>query len=107
MIVAEIVQDKLHDPNDSIPSRVGFKFTLGQVRNALAIGDLDKGTIPTQKTLFRISDDDGNQYYRGWLYNDFDCLIQEFLVNWARMDAGATMIEVKDTDTNEWVQEIG
>ena len=106
MIVAEIVQDKIYHPNDSTASRVGFKFTLGQVRNALALGDLDKGTIPAQKTNFRLRDDDGDIYYEGWLFNDFDCLIQEFLVNWAGHDAGCTYIEVIDSDTNEWVQEI-
>jgi hypothetical protein len=104
MIVAEITQDKLYDPKDTVPSRVGFKFSLGEVNNSLWTGEVELPLTP-KKIQFRLKDDDGEIYYEGWLFNDEECLVQEFLVNWAERDSGCTDIEVKLN--NKWTQEIG
>lgn len=57
------------------------------------------------QTPFILYDDDGDPYYEGWLKNDDQCIVQEFVLKWAEAMAGCTTIEVlKD---GRYVQEIG
>lgn len=107
MIVAEITKDKLWTTKDDYPTRAGLKFSLGEVRDAIAFGDFDQSTMPTYRTLFRLRDEDNLVHYEGWLYNDEECLIQEYLSNWGARDTGGFIIEVWDNENKTWNMEIG
>ena len=63
--------------------------------------------IKSPKVRFRCLDDDGVVYYGGWLYDDDMSEVQFAVLDWAKYDAGCTTIEVKDSSTNEWRQDIG
>lgn len=59
------------------------------------------------KTTFKLYDDDGELYYEGWLLNDDECLVQQFVLAWAEADSGCTVIKVKAHHGVGFVQEIG
>jgi len=58
------------------------------------------------KVKFRLYDDDDELYFSGWLYNDAECMVQQFVLDWAKADSGCTTIKVHDKEKG-WVQEIG
>jgi hypothetical protein len=58
------------------------------------------------KVKFRLYDDDDELYYTGWLYNDDQALVQQFVLDWAKADSGCTRIMVNIRGKG-WTQEIG
>lgn len=105
MTVAKIDHDLLWDEKDSDwENRVGKVFEY----EAMLVwwGYRDAVTLtPDLKTRFRLKDDDGTIYYTGWLINDDECIVQQFVLAWATADSGCTTIEVKVN--RKWVTEIG
>lgn len=57
------------------------------------------------RTEFKLYDDDNELYYTGWLKDDDEALVQQFVLAWAMADSGCTTIKVKVD--GEWVQIIG
>lgn len=116
IIVAKIDRD--HDfeemgDNSLIPSRVGKEFDYEALENWWGWGRTnDDGVLPEDElqqlphTRFKLYDDDGNLYYEGWLYNDPQCLVQQFVLAWAESDVGCTTIKVRKLDLT-WEQQIG
>lgn len=84
-------------------TRVGTSGESLNVGHPIAPEIIDLPTT-TEKTRFRMKDDDGNVYYGGWLHNDELGLNQQAALAFGMGDAGCTTIEIKLN--NEWRQEI-
>jgi hypothetical protein len=98
VIVAMIDRDYLFKKGDDPElDRRGTKWT----------GEYVEDIHDAPRVRFRCKDDDGIIYFGGWLRNDDACKVQSKVLEWTQRDAGCTTIEVKDPDTNEWVQDIG
>lgn len=95
MIVAEIDRDYTNstEPGDTVPSRVGQTWAIGDEYAAELFGD--DSPSRTSKVRFRCKDDDGEVYYGGWLLNDSEGEVQLTVPNWCMFDAGCTIIEIK------------
>lgn len=116
MIVAEITKDHitvLTDPDDE--SQVGRQFDSEALRQWWGWG-LKEG-IPADtyfklaesnsgKIDFKLYDDDNELYYEGWLIDDDEAIVQQFVLRWAEADSGCTLIEVKRPLIG-FTQEIG
>ena len=102
MIVAMIDKDYINkSPEDTEFNRCGMKWTLDE-------SDINHAHIVNApRVRFRCKDDDGEVYFGGWLLNDEGCELQYEILKWAGRDAGCTTIEVKDSSTNKWRQDIG
>jgi hypothetical protein len=97
MIIAQIDRDYITNPKEGLLSRVGKEWFVSSNPD-------ERADYETEKTRFRCKDDDGEIYYGGWLLNDSECIAQQIVLEWARVDAGCTTIEVKIDE--EWKQEI-
>ncbi len=112
MIIAEIDKDCLNEKWNNEGgeynniSRAGTGWDEGSIvipDRADVLHEIRNGEA--QKVRFRCKDDDGEIYYKGWLYNDGLGCVQMVVLEWTQRDAGCTTIEVKLD--GEWVQEIG
>ena|ERR1041385_1519589 len=111
--VAELTKDYLNDPNGSIAtglpiSYVGREFHFEAMQDWWGWDDMPGKDYfeSAPRVQFKLYDDDKELYYEGWLLNDDECIVQQFVLRWAELDSGCTLITVKK-DTGEWVQEIG
>lgn len=99
MDVAELTYDHLDKRKGNV------KFSLAGLTRfyykEFDAADLEE--LP--KTSFRLYDDDNELYYSGWLKDDHEALVQQFVLSWAMADSGCTRIDVKKN--GEWVTEIG
>lgn len=108
--VAQITKDHLFDPNIDERSRKDKLFDYEAMCDWWGWHDLpdQDGWLPKEKTTFKLYDDDGEHYYSGWLRNDDWCIVQQFVLDWAKADSGCTTIKVhKPIGEGEYVQEIG
>lgn len=110
MVVAEITKDHFYDEGPenpkSYPSHEGKIFEYEAMDKWWGWGDFPASDIfPSEKTQFKLYDDDGELYYSGWLLNDGECLVQQFVLSWAQADSGCTSIKVRVG--NEYIYEIG
>ncbi|SRR6266496_5036657 len=105
LIVAEITKDYLEEMFET--SQVGTQFEYQAMLDwwDWDLPDLD-GWIPKEKTAFKLYDDDGELYYEGWLHNDDECIVQQFVLGWAKADSGCTTIKVSVGESG-FIQEIG
>lgn len=109
MQVAEITKDHLFDNLDiGDHTEAGRQFDYDAMRDWWGWElELTEGNIPKEKTKFKLYDDDDELYYEGWLLNDDWCIVQQFVLKWAEVDSGCTLITVyKDAEAG-YVQEIG
>lgn len=114
-VVAEITRDHLYErwfkENRKYDgdSQAGRLFTYEALENWWDFPDeveeLHLTTNPNNKTKFKLYDDDDELYYSGWLYNDDQCIVQQFVLKWAEADSGCTTILIHNG--SEYVQEIG
>lgn len=111
MVVAAIDKDYDDDSEGFDDSRVGKVFEYEAMKNWYGF---DTSHFPpetdfsgSEKVRFRLKDDDGITYYGGWLYNDSEAIVQQFVLRWAESDVGATEIQVRKMLSDEWVTEIG
>lgn len=86
-------------------SNVGVQWTVAELHQH---SDFDERThtLPSDKTRFRLLDDDGEVYYGGWLLDDDGCNVQMIVLEWGTYDSGCTAIEIR-SENNEWVRDIG
>lgn len=109
--------DKDYDPMEGM-DRVGTQWTINSVLDWWGYDtspvelwghafSLDGILLKEHTVRWRVKDSDDNIYYGGWLINDGECIVQQAILKWAERDVGATTIEVRDVDTNEWKAEIG
>lgn len=119
MIVAEITTDCLADHYDresigSSPTSmdyVGKQFDSEALRNWWGWADdyndnyFELALDVEGKTNFKLYDDDGELYYEGWLIDDQEAMVQQFVLDWAKADSGCTTIKVFRPGGYE--QEIG
>jgi|ERR1041385_3613260 hypothetical protein len=113
MIVAEITKDHLYatDPgtwSEPPHSYVGKRFEYQAMREWWGWNDLSKLPLINDltPTPFKLYDDDGELYYEGWLINDNECIVQQFVLAWAMADSGCTVIKVQAHHGVGYVQEI-
>lgn len=106
-VVAEITKDHTYIPEEDV-NQVGRQFEYQAVLDWWGWNDLPDldGWIPKEETPFKLYDDDGELYYEGWLKNDDECIVQQFVLAWAQADSGCTTIKVQ-TGEKEFVQIIG
>lgn len=105
VIVAKIDHDLLWDNQLITQSRIGKVFEYEAMMMWWGHADAVVLNAPNLRTRFRLKDDDGTIYYKGWLINDTACLVQQFVLAWAMADSGCTTIEVRVN--RKWVTEIG
>lgn len=107
MVVAQITK-QVADVEDDI-SYEGKEFHIEAMSNWWGWGDDELPTVTDllacDKVQFKLYDDDNEWYYTGWLYNDDQCMVQQFVLNWAQCNDGCTTILVNKDQ--KWVQEIG
>lgn len=105
MVVAQITKDIILIEDDI--SYEGKQFHIEAMADWWGWGDSPAVTDlqGVDKPQFRLYDDDGELYYEGWLYNDDQCVVQQFVLEWAKANDGCTTIKVKKD--GKWVQEIG
>lgn len=101
MIVAEIMNDRINDPDDA---HIGRKFDYESMQHWWGWPDSVHAAL-APKVLFKLYDDDGELYYEGWLLNDDECIVQQFVLRWAESDSGCTTIKVEKG--GKFIQEIG
>lgn len=119
MIVAEITKDHLfsefQEVSDSFGStQIGRQFDSEALRRWWGWGIRESTPADTYfmlaesnygRTQFKLYDDDGELYYEGWLVDDDECMVQQFVLDWAKADSGCTDIKVlKD---GKYIQVIG
>jgi hypothetical protein len=108
MVVAKIDKDLLFETWNYSDSHIGKEFDFNAMRKWWGWDDLiltAEELITKPHTRFKLYDDDNELYYEGWLYNDDQCLVQQFVLAWAETDSGCTVIKVRQPDLT-WTQEI-
>lgn len=117
MVVAEITKDHLFENwrtlgyDSSWPNYKGKQFEFQAMLDWWGWDDLPH--LPSEKTTFKLYDDDGELYYEGWLHNDDHAIVQQFVLRWAEVDSGCTTIKVHRPNPvpgeggGSYVQEIG
>lgn len=108
MIVAEITKDHISADNPEY-NQEGRTFDYDAMCDWWGWHDLPDidGWLPKAQTEFKLYDDDDELYYEGWLLNEDECIVQQFVQKWAESYAGCTTILVyKDAEAG-YIQEIG
>lgn len=114
MLVAEITKDIFYDKwNDEggeygSTNNVGRKFDYDAMLDWWGWHDLPLETdwLPKERTKFQLYDDDGELYYAGWLLNDDQGIVQQFVLSWGQSDSGCTTIYVHVSE-GKYEQQIG
>lgn len=106
LTVAKIDRDHDHREDDLTESQVGRPFEYAAMMDWWGHADVVTLT-QDMKRRFRLLDDDGTTYYCGWLFNDDECIVQQFVLAWASTYAGCTTIQVKHPLSHVWETEIG
>ena len=113
MLVAEITKDYISADNPEF-DQTGRKFKSEALRQWWGWGIREGTPADTYfhlaesnsgRTEFKLYDDDNELYYEGWLINDDQCIVQQFVLAWAQVDSGCTTVLVQTGD--KYIQEIG
>lgn len=109
LLVARITDDHLNLRKGQVPfSYEGFErywgWTFAWPDDVTNVTEAYLDYLP--ETKFRLYDDDEILYYSGWLKNDTDCMVQQFVLAWAMADSGCTIIKIFHPISNTWIQEI-
>jgi hypothetical protein len=94
--------DTAQDDPNPVPSRAGTEGAITVDGGPLP--DKDENGVEYPKVRFRLSDDDREVYYGGWLHDDPGCENQESALSYGTYDAGAVIIEVKRN--GEWEMDL-
>ena len=108
MWIAQITQDHIWRPGDTVESRKDKLFDKESCEQWWGWPDspFDDNELPETKTTFKLYDNDDELYYEGWLLNDEECIVQQFVLKWAEVDSGCTVITVYKDSEAGYVQEI-
>jgi hypothetical protein len=105
LIVAKITKDYLDNNTSKQFEFEAMPAWWGWEDFSLTTTELKMEEAVNGKTHFKLYDDDKELYFEGWLLNDNECLVQQFVLDWAKADAGCTEIHVQVD--GKYIQEVG